>query len=94
MFDIIVDDASQISKDFIVSFLILFKNLNPDEVYVIEDLAYEEGKYGGGLWDENSSIEFFKLMVELVNVHFIPPVNQKKIDDEIVQRIGENNLVG
>lgn len=95
MFDIIVDDASHRSKDVIVSFLTLFRKLNPGGVYVIEDLAtsyYDDSEFEGGLWDEKSSIEFFKLMVEIINVYSIPPKYRQKFDDKIVQRIGEDNV--
>lgn len=38
-FDIILDDASHVNKFTIISFNLLFKNLNPDGLYIIEDLG-------------------------------------------------------
>lgn len=37
-FDIIIDDASHISQHQIFTFLYLYKNLNKDGIYIIEDL--------------------------------------------------------
>lgn len=67
-FDIIIDDGSHTSQDIIESFDRYFKHLKNGGVYVVEDLhcSYWES-YGGGLYDQGSSIAFFKQLVDVVN---------------------------
>ena len=91
-FDVILDDASHRAQAVIDSFLILFKKLNPGGVYIIEDLAtsYHE-KFGGGMFDEKSAIEYFKLLIELLHFDFIPESNQELFDNTIGQKINSEN---
>lgn len=53
-FDIILDDASHISEHQIHTFLYLYKNLNKDGIYIIEDLHT-------GLYDKQNSPLYYLL---------------------------------
>lgn len=72
-FDVIIDDGSHLCNEVIATFLHLFKKLNPGGVYIIEDLhtSYWEA-FGGGLYNKNSSIEFFKQIIDALNAYHIP----------------------
>lgn len=76
-FDIIIDDASHISADVIASFKMLFCKLNPGGVYIAEDMhaSYWGGSFAGGYLNENSSIEFFKRFIDLLNTYNIQITN-------------------
>lgn len=67
-YDIIIDDGSHQSSDVIRSFSRYFPHLNYDGMYVIEDLHTSYwGGFGGGLYDPNSSISFFKHLIDILN---------------------------
>ena len=70
-YDIIIDDGSHISTDIIISFLKYFPLLRKGGIYIIEDThTLYSKKYGGGLFNQNSAINFFKLLVEILNYEF------------------------
>ena len=65
---VIIDDGSHISKDIIRSFLIFFPQLKPGGIYVIEDLhASYWADWQGGISHPESSIQFLKLLADIVN---------------------------
>lgn len=65
---VIIDDGSHISKDIIRSFLIFFPQLKPGGIYVIEDLhASYWSDWQGGISHPESSIQFLKLLADVVN---------------------------
>ena len=67
-FDLIIDDGSHTSNDIVKTFLDLFPKVKNDGIYIIEDLHCSYwAHYGGGLFDPNSSINFLKLLVDVVN---------------------------
>jgi 23S rRNA U2552 (ribose-2'-O)-methylase RlmE/FtsJ len=68
-FDIIIDDGSHINDHVIFTFNHLFKHLNEDGVYLIEDVhtSYVES-FGGGLRKKGSFVEFVKDMIDEVNM--------------------------
>lgn len=67
-FDIILDDGSHINSHVIKSFKFLFQHLKSKGIYVVEDACTSYwSDYGGGLRKENSSIEFFKTIIDEVN---------------------------
>ncbi len=71
-FDIIIDDASHKSDDVIKSFDLLFSKVKPGGIYVVEDLHTSYWKtYGGGYKHKNSSIEYFKSIVDLINAYHV-----------------------
>jgi hypothetical protein len=67
-FDLIIDDGSHQQDDMLQTFKVLFRYLNPQGVYILEDTccAYWP-EYGGGLHNKNSIIEHLKLLVDDVN---------------------------
>ena len=69
MFDMILDDGSHKNDHVIFSFKKLFKYVKPGGVYVVEDActSYWED-YGGGFRKDGSSIEYFKGLVDDVNL--------------------------
>jgi len=74
-FDILIDDGSHISSEIITSFIKYFPMVKPGGIYVIEDLhcsydSYNTGYYGGGILNENSAINFFKKIIDVINSEF------------------------
>jgi hypothetical protein len=67
-FDLIIDDGSHVSGDIVRSFALYFPHLDEGGAYVAEDLhcSYWE-KFTGGLFHPDSSIFFFKKLVDVVN---------------------------
>ena len=88
-FDVILDDASHINSDVIAAFKILFRKLNAGGVYIIEDLhtSYWNENYGGGYLRAESSIEFLKKFVDLLNAYHI------KENNFIKNLFKENNFI-
>ncbi|MBB4116321.1 glycosyltransferase involved in cell wall biosynthesis [Rhizobium sp. BK226] len=67
-FDIIIDDGSHKSSDIIKTFLIYFNYLSSGGVFVIEDLHCSYWNYyEGGIYDNFSSINFFKELIDIIN---------------------------
>ncbi len=67
-FDIIIDDGSHKSQDINNTFLNLYPHLKPGGIYLIEDLHCSYWKrYGGGLLEKQSSIDFLKLFIDVMN---------------------------
>lgn len=67
-FDIIIDDGSHLQKDIIRTFARYFSQVALGGIYIIEDLhASYWAEYGGGLFHSQSSIAFFKRLVDVVN---------------------------
>ena len=67
-FDIIIDDGSHKSQDISNTFLNLYPYLKPGGIYFIEDLHCSYWKnYGGGLLEKQSSIDFLKLFIDVLN---------------------------
>jgi len=74
-FDILIDDGSHISSEIIISFIKYFSIVKPGGIYVIEDLhcsydLFSTKKYGGGILNENSAINFFKKIIDVINSEF------------------------
>jgi hypothetical protein len=67
-FDLIIDDGSHINSHVIKSFKVLFESLNPQGLYVVEDVSTSYWQdYEGGLRKEDTSVEFFKNVIDEVN---------------------------
>ena len=74
-FDILIDDGSHISSDIILSFIKYFSIVKPGGIYIIEDLhcsydSFSTKKYGGGILNKNSAINFFKKIIDVINSEF------------------------
>jgi FtsJ-like methyltransferase len=72
-FDFIIDDGSHHSRDIVKSFLAYFSSVKSNGVYIVEDVhcAYQIG-YGGGLKYPRSAIEFFKELIDVMNLEHWP----------------------
>ena len=66
--DIVIDDGSHVSSHVIASLTALFPLLSEDGRYIIEDLHTSYWpEWGGGLRRRNTSIEFLKRLVDVLN---------------------------
>ena len=67
-FDLIIDDGSHLQDDVITAFWAYFPHLSYGGYMVIEDLhtSYWQS-HGGGLSHSESSMQFLKLLVDVVN---------------------------
>jgi demethylmacrocin O-methyltransferase len=95
-FDIIVDDGSHISDHVITTFETLFPLMRPNGIYVVEDLQTSYWiTWRGGLNDPNSSIAYFKGLVDGLNHVEYPIVDYKPtyFDKNIVEISFFHNLV-
>lgn len=71
-FDIIIDDASHMQDDIINTFSNLFDSLKPGGVYFIEDVHTSYWKsHQGSYKGINTSVEFFKELVDYLNYFHI-----------------------
>ncbi len=91
-FDIIIDDGSHISKHIISSFKFLFKYLNKDGLYIIEDLQTSYiTRYGGSrinLKKNNTSMNFIKKLTDSVNYeHHDRPFYSKTSYDGLIESV-------
>jgi glycosyltransferase involved in cell wall biosynthesis len=67
-FDIIIDDGSHRSSDIVRSFDRYFQFLNPNGLFVAEDLHCSYwADFEGGLFDPTSSMAFFKRLADVIN---------------------------
>ena len=86
VFDIIIDDGSHRSADIIATFRILFERLALGGKFIIEDLhASYWPSFGGGLRTQSSAIDFFKGLVDALNVDHL----QQAAPHEIVAELQE-----
>lgn len=66
--DIFIDDGSHTSQDIIATFCNYFHWLKPGGLHVVEDLHCSYWpQFGGGIWRGDSSMEFLKLLADIVN---------------------------
>jgi len=67
-FDMILDDGSHMNSHIIYSFNHLFESIKSGGIYIIEDTHTSYWpEYDGGLGRENSSVEYFKAIIDEVN---------------------------
>jgi hypothetical protein len=103
-FDIVIDDGSHLNDDVIKTFHILFPILRPNGIYAVEDTqtAYWPS-WGGGIGSPNTSMAFFKRLVDGINHVEYPAPNYQPTDFDrriteiaffhnlVVIRKGQNN---
>ncbi len=79
-YEIIIDDGSHLSGDIVASFTRYFPYLENNGLYIVEDLhcSYWED-FDGGLFEPLSSMEFFKLLTDIIN-HEHWKVDKKRVD--------------
>lgn len=67
-FDLIIDDGSHTSGDIVRAFAAYWGAVADGGLYVAEDLHCSYWReFGGGLYDPNSSMSFFRALTDLVN---------------------------
>ena len=89
-FNMIIDDGSHNSSDIVRSFCKYFSKLENDGIYVIEDLhcSYFSG-YEGGLKYEYSSMEFLKLLADVINYeHWSRQSDRQALVNKITSKWG------
>ena len=95
-FDIVIDDGSHLNDDVVNTFKILFPTLRPNGIYAVEDTqtAYWQ-TWGGGIENPQSSISFFKRLVDGLNHSEYPIANYTPtyLDRHIVEIVFFHNLV-
>ena len=75
-FDIILDDGSHVTDDVINTFKNLFPKLKADGIFLIEDLLTSYWPvYKGGYLLKESSIEFLKHYIDIINGYYINDYN-------------------
>lgn len=69
--DIVLDDGSHINNHMISSFELLYEQIQPNGVYVVEDVhtCYWD-EYGGGLRRPGSFIEYTKNKIDDLNANY------------------------
>lgn len=79
-FDMIIDDGSHVNSHVIFSFEKLFKFLKPGGLYVVEDSCTSYwSDWGGGLRENNTSIEYFKKLCDDVNFYGVMNYNKHHV---------------
>lgn len=67
-YDIVIDDGSHTSGDIVRAFIRYFKRVKDGGFFLAEDLHCSYWKeFDGGLFDPQSSIAFFKRLVDVIN---------------------------
>ena len=95
-FDIVIDDGSHINAHVITTFQVLFPLLRANGMYVVEDTQTSYWPtWGGGLGNPESSIAFFKGLVDGLNHVEFPLENYQPtyFDQHIVEIAFLHNLV-
>ena len=92
--DFIIDDGSHIQRDMIESFKLLFGCLKSGGVYIVEDTCCSYWpSYGGGLKLANTSVEYFKDLVDHVNFRgIIVNGSYDRREDRLIEHINQNSL--
>ena len=93
-FDLIIDDGSHMQSDMIQSFKLLFGSLKSGGVYIVEDTCCSYwSSYGGGLKSKNTSVEYFKDLVDHVNfMGIIVNGSYDRREDRLIRHINQNSL--
>jgi hypothetical protein len=88
--DLVIDDGSHLSGDIVRSFGRYFPMLGDDGLYVAEDLHCSYWKhFEGGLFDQTSSISFFKALADIVNhEHWGRPYGRNRLLEPFRARFG------
>lgn len=95
-FDMILDDGSHLQSHMIKSFEILFPHIKNQGIYIIEDTccSYWES-HEGGLNKPNTSIEYFKKLIDDVNFKgnlSSNPTNVARREDYLIPQAIQENI--
>ena len=97
-FDLIIDDGSHINYDVITTFNFMFKHISKKGLYIVEDscTSYWDS-FGGGLLKNNSTIEFFKKIIDDINFEgqFLNNFHKDyaRRDDLHIQQLEDKNKI-
>lgn len=92
-FDIIIDDGSHVNSHVILSFEKLFKYLKSGGLYVVEDSCTSYwSDWGGGLRENNTTIEYFKNLCDDVNFYGVMNYNKRHVHSRREDWCTENVL--
>lgn len=95
-FDIIIDDGSHLNEHVIKTFCLLFPLLRQNGIYVVEDTqtAYWPS-WGGGISNPQTSVAFFKGLVDGLNHVEYPIANYEPdyFDQNVVEIAFFHNLI-
>ncbi|HWA96674.1 MAG TPA: class I SAM-dependent methyltransferase [Terracidiphilus sp.] len=95
-FDIIVDDGSHINEHMIRTFQVLFPELKPNGIYIVEDVqtAYWP-TWGGGIGVADNAMEYFKALADGLNYVEYPLTDYKPtyFDCHIVEIAFFHNMI-
>lgn len=95
-FDIVIDDGSHVSSHIINSFQVLFPRLRPNGIYAVEDMQTSYWpEREGGVRNPQSSMSFFKALVDGLNYQEYPIENYEPtyFDQKVVEIVFFHNLV-
>ncbi len=82
-FDVIIDDGSHKSSDVITTFELLFPRLKHGGLYIVEDTHASYWKnFQGGYKKENSTIEYFKKIVDIIHYKYLDDEEKNKLSAE------------
>ena len=75
--DIFIDDGSHHSSHQITTFDCMYDHISDDGIYLCEDVHCSyRGRYGGGLRDPRSFIEYTKLLIDKLNARHHRPIKE------------------
>lgn len=78
-FDIIIDDGSHKMDHQVLSLNKLFKHLNDNGVYIVENVCTSYWpEYGGGFKKQSTFIEYVKNIIDLLNAPHVPGAKPPK----------------
>lgn len=67
--DFLIDDGSHTASDVVSVFLRYFPSISPEGIYVVEDTHTSYwSEFGGGLFQKNSQLNFFKALTDIINL--------------------------
>lgn len=89
-YDIVIDDGSHTSRDIVHSFMRYFKRVKEGGIFLAEDLHCSYWKeFDGGLFDPQSSISFFKRLVDILNFeHWGIPGGRTQVLRDFFEKYG------
>ncbi len=87
-FDVIIDDGSHHCQDVITTFELLFSKVKEGGLYIVEDCHSSYwAKYGGEYQNPNSSIEYFKKLVDILHYKYIIDKNVMTIPEQAISKV-------
>ncbi|MDR3048962.1 MAG: class I SAM-dependent methyltransferase [Elusimicrobiota bacterium] len=90
-FDIIIDDASHVNRNTIITFEAMFDKLNYGGIYIIEDCHTSYwNNAAGGFQRKGSVIEYFKTLIDALHFYYIHPEITAKIKNAYLKKFNSS----